>query len=648
MENMPAEKQLFAIGTKRPSRRAIVALCLAGAALVAPLPLAAQTPEDDEETKYLKMYFSDEQLVEAPARYPKSILKVAENVTIITAEEIERMNAHTVAEVLNRAPGVFLGFCGQDFGSSANPSIQGSNFDQVLLLVDGQRWNNPAGGYPETNNIPVRAIDRIEIIRGPASSTWGSSLGGVVNILTKSPPHIDSMSGAASASYGESNSTDYSGQVQGRAKWFGYYVYGGNQESDGLWDDRFFDKQDAYAKLRLGATERTSLTLSAGYSNLDQLVAQFEPLPLIGTRPSQLNGDRMRFATANFDTQLADTWFLNAAVTRTDEDAELPYQVDFPRFFYSDTKSYDTSRLSASTRLTWTPGSHTMVLGSEITEDAVDYLKEVTPGLLPYEKTLAVEGTDWAVYVNDTFTLGRLTVIPGLRYDVLAASDSVLSPSFGLVYALAPETLLRATLSRGFRKPDKYKVERNPGLNNEYVLSAQAGIETIVSHKVRLKAMGFYHDIDDTWTQKDADSIEFVNGGTSKRDGFEIEAETIAFHGLSLAANVAYVYLTNYTYEKSLEGENGDEYIANLIVRYDNPDLADVELAGHYIYWAYEPEQTVDSLWDLNIRRTIGQWQGASLVVFATAHNLFNGSQYIAELYPNPERWVEAGVRIRF
>ena len=84
--------------------------------LCKPLPVMAVkvTPTvqmaelEEEELEYLRMYFDKEMLVEAPTHYPKSIMEIAENVTVITAEDIKAMNARNIPEVLNRAAGIFL------------------------------------------------------------------------------------------------------------------------------------------------------------------------------------------------------------------------------------------------------------------------------------------------------------------------------------------------------------------------------------------------------------------------------------------------------------------------------------------------------------------------------------------------------------
>ena len=148
------------------------------------------------------MYYEEKALVITASRHPKSISQVAENMTVITAKEIENMNAHSVAEVLNRVTGIVLGY-NQDFGSSSLISIQGSNSKHVRVLLDGVTWNFLGSGLAETNSIPVGIIKRIEIIKGPGSSAWGSSLGGVINIITKSTCNGDNTCGMLKTSYGE-------------------------------------------------------------------------------------------------------------------------------------------------------------------------------------------------------------------------------------------------------------------------------------------------------------------------------------------------------------------------------------------------------------------------------------------------------------
>ncbi|MDY6863929.1 MAG: TonB-dependent receptor plug domain-containing protein, partial [Thermodesulfobacteriota bacterium] len=187
--------------------------------------------------KTLRMFYKEEDLVVSPTRHPKPLSYAAENISVITAKEIEEMNAHTVAEVLNRIPGLFINF-NRDFGSGSLLYIQGSEERHVLVLLDGISWNFMASGGAETNSIPVGIIKRIEVIKGPGSSAWGSSLGGVVNIITKGVGDTKRPAGSIRPSYGEGNTQDYRGEISGKAGSVGYYLFTGRQDSEGLRSSR--------------------------------------------------------------------------------------------------------------------------------------------------------------------------------------------------------------------------------------------------------------------------------------------------------------------------------------------------------------------------------------------------------------------------
>ena len=171
--------------------------------------------QHEEEMKILRMFYEEKDLVVSPTRHPKPISQVAENITVVTAREIEEMNAHTVAEVLNSIPGLFIVFNQGigSFGSTSLLQIQGSEERHVLVLVDDIPWNFLNSGAAETNSIPVGIIERIEVIKGPASSAWGSSLGGVVNIITKPAGTAKRPSGSIRGSYGEKDTQDYRAEV---------------------------------------------------------------------------------------------------------------------------------------------------------------------------------------------------------------------------------------------------------------------------------------------------------------------------------------------------------------------------------------------------------------------------------------------------
>ena len=98
--------------------------------------------QSKEAVEDLLMFWEEKDLfVQTATRSVKPVSQVAENITVISAKEIEDMNAHTVSEVLNRVTGIFVDFSGQDFGSNALLYIQGSAERHVLVMLDGITWN---------------------------------------------------------------------------------------------------------------------------------------------------------------------------------------------------------------------------------------------------------------------------------------------------------------------------------------------------------------------------------------------------------------------------------------------------------------------------------------------------------------------------
>lgn len=113
--------------------------------------------------------------------------KNSRNLEIITQEEIRRLPARTINEVLSHMNGVDLRQRGP-FGAQADIGIDGGSFEQTLVLVNGVKVSDPQTGHHNLNlPIPLDAIERIEVLRGPASRIYGiNGLTGSVNIVTKS------------------------------------------------------------------------------------------------------------------------------------------------------------------------------------------------------------------------------------------------------------------------------------------------------------------------------------------------------------------------------------------------------------------------------------------------------------------------------
>ena len=144
-----------------------------------------QTPLNAQETVL------DEVIVSSP-RIELSMGQQSRSVTTITAKEIAESGANTLIDVLSDVAGIELRSRGaQDVQSDIY--IRGGGFDQVLLLIDGIKVDNPQTGHHTLNAIlPIEMIERVEILKGAAGRVYGqNAFSGAINIVTKTPSTED-------------------------------------------------------------------------------------------------------------------------------------------------------------------------------------------------------------------------------------------------------------------------------------------------------------------------------------------------------------------------------------------------------------------------------------------------------------------------
>jgi len=150
--------------------------------------------------KELKIYSS---------RYGIKVENSGKSISIIESGKIERMPVSSVDEILRYVPALEVQSRGA-FGVQSDISVRGGTFNQVLVMIDGIRLNDPLTGH-FNGYIPVSMaeIERMEVIRGPAAAIYGpDAVGGVVNIIAKgfSTEELqDQLTGRLSGMYGENN-----------------------------------------------------------------------------------------------------------------------------------------------------------------------------------------------------------------------------------------------------------------------------------------------------------------------------------------------------------------------------------------------------------------------------------------------------------
>ncbi|MFA7384303.1 MAG: TonB-dependent receptor [Desulfurivibrionaceae bacterium] len=633
----------------------------AGAAffLLALLPGLSSAAER-EASAPMTMYFDDSQMVEVATRAPKPMRQVAENVSIITAEEIGAMHAQSLSEVLGRVAGVNVAVIPPDFNGEGQTFIQGSRNEHVLVLIDGVRLNSAMSGDAVLSHIPLRIIERIEIIKGPASAVWGSSQGGVINIITKKAGTAARPSGSVAGEFGERQVGAYEADLSGKVNRFGYFLYAGKQDSNGLLNDRYYDSGRAYGKLTVDLPAQGLFTLTGSAVDPHSRGGDFD---YASPYFSEDIRDRTYFLTANYDTQLTNSLHLNLGARQYER--SFIQNLDIlstspdgdPGALFYQANWHEKSR-GANALLTWQNGWQQVALGGEINRNEMGTTTDYGPwtqanwGSPAQDVSRPGYEETWSLFVNDTMRFGRLTLTPGLRYDAHSISGSMLSPSLGATYLLRPDTLLRATASRGFQYPILSYIagggiwdNPNPNLKPEKVSSFQVGVENRTLSCLSVKLSAFHHQITDTWRLDDID-WNYKNGGPSQRKGVEAELETTPWQNLSLVANLTYTLL-----QPEGDQEEDSTTTANLILRFRDKTGWQAELAGQYIWWdagQVEYQQNAALIWNASLGRTVYSSQWLSCDLYAKVYNIFDGNAYSDPFFPMPDRWLLAGVRVSF
>jgi len=139
------------------------------------------------------------------SRLDQTMTEIGSSVSVITRDHLEELGVDFALDAIATAPGVTVNQNGA-FGGNASVRIRGASNDQTLVLIDGVPVNDPTGtggGY-NFAYLDTDTIERIEVLKGPQSTLWGSdAIGGVVSITTKRP--TEGLSGTVFGEYGSFN-----------------------------------------------------------------------------------------------------------------------------------------------------------------------------------------------------------------------------------------------------------------------------------------------------------------------------------------------------------------------------------------------------------------------------------------------------------
>jgi len=422
------------------------------------------------------------------SRTPEELTRAVVFTDVIGRRAIRESGARDAAEALEHMPALQLthSFRGTEIW------LRGLDPEYTLVLLDGDRLTGRTGGAIDLNRIGVERIERIEIVRGPASALYGSdALAGVVNIIGQQSSGV--AHGRGSLSGGIMPGTD--GPLLDATAWATQPV------ADGL------DVQaSAGAHLAPAVLERGSdiTDVSARSQWTAMGAARYQPLAAHDIKLS-LEYDRQRLqgvdagaGDARYDrTQLREQG-LGALAYRFRPAPELDWSTRYRASFFREQYARDQRGSSAmdnvedsreqlhqiTSMLTWQPSAaHALTLGAEELVQQLRAPRLTRSGERTSTSLFAQHRLQpWAAqHAERSECDQQLSVVPGVRLDLDSQYGQQLSPKLALRYDPAPCLTLRAAYGRGFRAPSfqqlflrfenpsvGYTVMGNPNLGAEH------------------------------------------------------------------------------------------------------------------------------------------------------------------------------------
>lgn len=489
------------------------------------------------------------------------------SVTVITAEEIQKHGYRTLADALNSVRGFFVtsdrNYSSLGVRGFARP---GDYNTRILLLVDGHRLNDNVYDDAMIGTefpIDVDLIERIEIVRGPVSSLYGSNaLFAAINIITR---HGDELRGLElSADAGSFNT--YEGRVTygERLHRFEYMIsasfYGSRGHSQ-LFFPAFNTPEsnngiashadDDQLGSSLATVSFRDFTLQAAYGTREKGIPTGAYDTLFnnpGTRTTDAHG----YVDLRYQHTFAKSWDILA---RTFYD-RYSYQGTYlysssvnaaaisPEFDYSDGKWW-----GAELQLTKTVfDRHRITVGGEYRDNFKQYQSDYQ--INPYALYLDDSRSSFvgALYLQDEVTLTKnLSLNAGFRYDYYNHFDSSTDPRAALIYRPRTQTAFKFIYGEAFRAPNVYELYYsiapnlpNPTLRPEKIRNLEGIWEQGLHKNLSVSATVFHEQMERLITTEVLpDGMErFENLQDANSTGFEAELTGKLPHGLE--GNVSY------------------------------------------------------------------------------------------------------------
>jgi outer membrane receptor for ferrienterochelin and colicins len=503
-----------------------------------------------------------EKIIITATKTENQIDGIAASVDVITSHDIKMMGASTLKNIIEKTPGLTMQYGRFPHPSSKSKSaisIRGMGANGTLLLIDGKRVSGETENPYEMDRIPADMIERIEIVKGPMSTLYGSdALGGVINIITKKPVEdelrigLDFNSGMNDS--GEGNQYNASINALGKKGKLGYSFYSDYNETEP------WTKKETYTSKALNPVN-------------NQPVANDDQHNLTGKTDTAYRDESEIFTTGlTLDYQISDSlssqmgvnyfqedrkgtykggskkprpgqappavMVMNTPVKSVDDNNRLDYNGSI-KYKFSDLvtskigayrseyeKRNETSainfnappnkKFSADVDITgfeaesiWSvTESHLLAGGAEYREISRNS-SVLNPDPTSCEFVRDTQRFK-ALYLQDEWKLTKDTnAVFGIRYDDISSADQEITLKAGLVKQFSPMLRARINYAEGYRAPDAaelYITSPTPGD------VPTIGAESVYGQKTEI------HELDPEFLK----SYEIGFGGNGKKFNYEI------------------------------------------------------------------------------------------------------------------------------
>ncbi|MBI5632538.1 MAG: TonB-dependent receptor [Nitrospirae bacterium] len=479
--------------------------------------------------------------------------KAPASVTIVTASDIRKFGYRTLADMLRSVRGFYITYDRTYHYVGVRGFARPGDYNtRILLLLDGVRLNENVFDQAFIGNdfpVDIDLIDRVEVIRGPGSSLYGSNaFFAVINVITRRAKDFGGVevSGEAGShetyrarlSYGDHFANNAEAVFSGshfdsrgnRRLYFSEFDEPGqnNGIAEGLDSEK---TARAFAKLSF-----SGFTLLAVYSRWQKET----PTAAWGAvfNKEILSMEEHALLDLKYETTLAGDLSLMWRVNYNQHPyhSHTPYDYAEPGGPPLLVTNNDLSRsrwwgteLQLNRRLF---GRHDIVAGAEYRDNIQQDMKNYDIEVYTLSRS---NSRIWAVYMQDQFNiLDNLVLNAGIRYDHYSTVGSTANPRIALIYSPFGQTTFKLLYGTAFRSPDAYELHYeamgyriNPSLKPEKIRTYELVWEQQIGDSVRGTAAVFSNKIEDliTLTTDPDDFLVFRNVATVEAEGIELGLE---------------------------------------------------------------------------------------------------------------------------